>query len=353
MNPDFKTIYYEDTIDKKPHHKAAAEEVLRKFPKAKIKRVESHNKIPELMDMDPKKWIKSKKDYLVLGVKKELRHTPNTQSSDFIAASHTTGCVASCQYCYVARNTGGSNVAKVYANIDDIAASINRHQLKRGPKTEPNQQDPDLWVYDIGCNNDNSLDATYSNNPVKLIKAFSEMEYAKASFATKFVNEDAWLSVDPKGKTRIRYSLMPQEISKFVDIRTSPISERIKSMNRLVEAGYEVHANFSPVIVYGGDQWAKDWKKLWEEMNDVLSQKVKDQIKCEVIFLTHSQKLHELNMNWNPKGEEFLVGQIGQRKKFNKPDVLVYNNALKKKLVGEFSDALNNFLPYCPIRYIF
>jgi spore photoproduct lyase len=353
MKPDFKTIFYEESIDKKEQYQKVARGILNRFPNAKVKRVESHNKIPELVGIDPSTWIASKKNYLVIGTKKELRHQPNNQSADFIAASHTTGCIASCQYCYVARNTGGSNVARVYAKIDNIIASINRHQMKLGPKSSSNQQDPNLWIYDIGSNNDNSLDATYSDNPLKMIKAFSQMESAKASFATKFVNEDAWLSVDPKGKTRVRYSLMPQEIARYVDIRTSPISERIKSMNNLVNAGYEVHANFSPVIVYGGDLWAKNWKKLWEEMNDVLHPKVKEQLKCEVIFLTHSQKLQELNLNWNPKGEEFLVGQIKQRKKYNKPDVLVYNYQEKKRLVSEFSEAMNKFLPYCPIRYIF
>lgn len=353
MNIDFKTIFYDENIDKKESYQLRAQEVLKRFPHANVKRVATHIKIPELVDMDPKKWIKTKRDYLVLGIKKELRHQPNNQSADFIAASHTTGCIASCQYCYVARNSGSSNVAKVYANIDNIIASIHKHQLKLGPKLQSNQQDPKYWLYDIGCNNDNSLDALYSDNPVNMIKAFADMEYAKATFATKFVNEEAWLSVDPKGKTRIRYSLMPQEIAKHVDIRTSPISDRIKSMNNLVEAGYEVHANFSPVIVYGGDQWARDWKKLWEEMNDVLSQKTKDQLKCEVIFLTHSQKLHDLNMEWNPKGEEFLVGQIPQRKKYNKPDVLVYNYALKKKLTHEFEGAINTHLPYCDVRYCF
>lgn len=353
MNVNFKTIFYEESIDTNSEYKKTAEETISKFPNAKIVKVKSHNKIKELYEINPQEWIKSKKDYLVLGIKKDLKHQANTKSSDFIAASHTTGCLASCQYCYVARNSGGSNVAKSYVNIKEITNSIDSHQKEIGKKTISNQQDSEFWVYDIGCNNDNSLDALYSNNSVKLINAFAEMKNAKASFATKFVNEEAWLSVDPKGKTRIRYSLMPQEVSKYVDIRTSNISDRIKSMNNLVDAGYEVHANFSPVIVYGGDQWAKDWKKLWEEMNDVLNQKVKDQLKSEVIFLTHSQKLHELNMEWNPKGEEFLFGQIHQHEKYNKPDVLVYDYAEKKRLVERFTNGMNKYVPYCKIRYIF
>ena len=353
MIPEFKTIFYEESIDSNPLWQNNANKVLLKFNNANVIKVKSHQKIPELYNMNPEKWIKSKRDYLVLGIKKGLTHEVNNKSSDFIAASHTSGCLASCQYCYVARNSGGSNAAKVFINVEDICKSIEEHQNKLGPKKQSNQQDPSLWVYDIGCNSDNSLDALYTDNPIKIIKAFSEMKYAKASFATKFVNEDAWLAVDPKGKTRIRYSLMPQEVSKYVDIRTSSISSRIKSINNLVDAGYEVHANFSPVIVYGGNQWTKDWKKLWEEMNDVLTEKAKEQLKCEVIFLTHSQKLHELNLNWNPKGEEFLVGQIDQHPKYNKPDVLVYNYAEKKKLVERFTNGIYKYIPYCKIRYIF
>ncbi len=37
---------------------------------------------------------------------------------------------------------------------------------------------------------------------------------------------------------------MPREISKVVDVRTSPIPQRIAAINDFVAAGYEVHLNF-------------------------------------------------------------------------------------------------------------
>ncbi len=45
---------------------------------------------------------------------------------------------------------------------------------------------------------------------------------------------------------------MPERIAKVVDVRTSSITERIEAINDFVQAGYEVHLNFSPVIVYDG-----------------------------------------------------------------------------------------------------
>ncbi len=98
---------------------------------------------------------------------------------------------------------------------------------------------------------------------------------------------------------------MPQEIARYVDIGTSSISERIQSANKLVDAGYEVHFSFAPIIVYEGEKWKADWRELWREIDDTLTPKVKAQLKCEAFFLTHSADLHRINMEWNPKDEEF------------------------------------------------
>lgn len=353
MKVNFKTIFVQSSLLSSDFYKSRIKQVLSKFPDAEIQEVKSHNSIEELRSIDPVQWVKSKRDYLVLGYKSGLNSVPNTKSSDFIAPSHVTGCLASCQYCYVARYTGGSNPARAFINIDEIVDSIDSHQKKLGAKPKPNQQDPVKWIYDIGCNNDNSLDALYIDNPLILIERFASMDNAKASFATKFVNEEAWSSVDPKGNTRIRYSLMPQEISTHIDIRTSRISDRIASINNLVDMGYEVHVNFSPVVIYGGNRWIHAWKELFDEINDTLTARAKKQLKCEVIFLTHSESLHELNMKWNPKGESFLHGQAPMHPKYNKPDVLVYNYKLKAQMVKRFVAGIQKYLPYCKVRYAF
>lgn len=179
------------------------------------------------------------------------------------------------------------------------------------------------------------------------------MEYAKGTFATKTVRDDYWLSIDPKGKTRIRYSLMPQKVARYVDIGTSPISERIQSANRLVEAGYEVHFSFAPIIIYGGEKWKADWKELYREIDDTLSPKAKAQMQCEAFFLTHSKDLHETNLQWNAKGEEFLWSPALQVPKKTAPDTLVYDYDFRRRELAEFEQTLAEYLPYCPVRYSF
>ncbi|MEO5968407.1 MAG: spore photoproduct lyase family protein, partial [Bdellovibrionia bacterium] len=153
--------------------------------------------------------------------------------------------------------------------------------------------------------------------------------------------------------TRIRYSLMPQTIARYVDIRTSPISERIASVNRLFEAGYEVHLNFSPIIIYHGDQWKSDWLELFREIDGTLSASAKAQLACEAFFLSHSQDAHQINLKWNPKGEEFLWRPEIQVAKQTKPDLLVYDYTLKNRELAWFKAALAREIPYCRLRYSF
>jgi spore photoproduct lyase len=353
MRFDFKTIYVQRSIYDDIIWRSNAENVIQRFPDAEIVEVESHWKIPELFEADASDWMRTKREVLVLGIKSSLTHTKNGRSADFIATSSSNGCLSSCQYCYVARRKGGSNPLTIFVNIEEIAASIRRHQKKLGAKTEPNQCDPEYWSYDIGCNADLSADSFVTDNPGFLVREFGTMEYAKATFATKTVHDEYWTDIDPKGRTRIRYSLMPQSIARYVDIGTSPISERIKSVNTLVDAGYEVHFSFAPIIVYEGEKWKEDWKDLWREVDDTLTQKAKDQMMCEAFFLTHSSELHEVNMQWNPKGEEFLWKPELQVPKKTRPDTLVYDYNFRRRELADFERLLNEYLPYCPIRYSF
>lgn len=353
MNYDFSRIFVQKAVFEDFIWRANAEKILEKFPQAEVVEVESHWQIPELFEADPQNWMRSKRENLVLGIKSGLTHRENGRSADFIAASSSNGCLSACQYCYVARRKGGSNPLTIFINVEEIAASIERHQKKLGAKPAPNQCDPEFWTYDIGCNADLSADSYICDNPGYLVREFAKMEFAKATFATKTVRDEYWLALDPKGRTRIRYSLMPQKVARYVDIGTSPVSERIASTNKLVEAGYEVHFSFAPIIVYGGEEWKTDWKNLWEEIDDSLTEKAKRGLKCEAFFLTHSKDLHENNLEWNRRGEDFLWSQDLQVPKKTAPDLVVYDYNFRRRELAAFEKSLKAKMPYCPVRYSF
>lgn len=254
--------------------------------------------------------------------------------------------------CYVARRKGYANPITTFVNIDRITAYLKRHAAKQGDKPDPNQVDPHYWVYDIGENSDCSVDAAICDNVKDLIALFRTIPNAKATFATKRVNRSL-LDYDPQGKTRIRFSLMPEKTAQIVDIRTSSIGDRIAAINDFVEAGYEVHLNFSPVIYT--ETWQADYEQLFEQIDAALSPKAKAQLACEVIFLTHNEELHEVNLGWHPQGEELLWRPDLQESKRSQTggENVRYRYGFKGKLVSNFTAPLGDRLPYCRIRYAF
>lgn len=286
------------------------------------------------------------------GRQKRARVRPNGRSADFIAPGPSNGCALACAYCYVPRRKGFANPITTFVNIEAVCRSISRHAQSVGPKMQANQVDPHLWVYDIGENGDCSVDAAISENVRDLVELFRRLPNAKASFATKHVNR-ALLDYDPRGKTRVRFSLMPAHIARLVDVRTSPMAERIAAINDFVAAGYEVHVNFSPVIVYDG--WSADYAALFEQVDAALSPAAKAQLAAEVIFLTHNGPLHEINQRWHPQAEALLWQPRWQEAKVseNGGDNVRYRHGMKGKLVARFRELLAAAMPYCRMRYAF
>jgi spore photoproduct lyase len=347
---DIDRIFLEPAVPSFPRGR----EILARYPEAERVEVPSHWNIPSLHGNEGsvEDWVRIKRSTLVLGVKKGLTMRPNGRSAHFIAPSISNGCAMACAYCYVPRRKGFSNPISLFVNIEAVAAAITRHAAKQGPLAEPDQVDEAAWVYDLGENGDLSVDAMICDNVRDLVALFRGLPNAKASFATKWVNREL-LDYDPQGRTRIRFSLMPARIAKIVDVRTAPIAERIAAIDDFLAAGYEVHVNFSPVILYEG--WEADWAELFAEIDDRLSDAAKRQLKCEIIMLTHNAGLHAVNLGWHPKAEALLWRPDIQETKRSEGggDNLRYRTGWKGKWLTRFRALLAERLPYCTVRYAF
>ncbi|GEP02927.1 spore photoproduct lyase family protein [Methylobacterium oxalidis] len=347
---DIRTIYHEPAAADFP----LGREILARYPDAERIPVPSHWNIPTLHGNagSVEDWTRIKRSVLVLGVKKGLTMRPNGRSAHFIAPSTSNGCAMACAYCYVPRRKGYANPISLFVNTEAIGAAIRRHAARQGRLPEPDQIDPAAWVYDIGENGDLSVDALLGGGVRDLVALFRGIPNAKASFATKAVNRDL-LAYDPQGRTRIRFSLMPERIARVVDVRTSPIAERIAAIDDFVAAGYEVHVNFSPVILY--ERWEDDWRALFETLDDALSPAAKAQLRCEIILLTHNAALHEVNLGWHPKAEALLWRPDIQEAKRSEGggENLRYRSGWKGRWLAAFKTLLAEHMPYCTVRYAF
>tara|TARA_R100001126_G_C4887744_1_gene183551 strand:- start:7568 stop:8308 length:741 start_codon:yes stop_codon:yes gene_type:complete len=236
----------------------------------------------------------------------------------------------------------------VAVNTGDILTEINNHAYFT-PVDKPNQTHPQFTTYDISCNEDFALHAKY-HEWQKIFEFFRDHPVAMGSFATKFVNPQL-TTFDPKGKIRIRFSIMPQHKSDLHESGTSKIIDRIKAIDAFIEAGYDVHVNYSPIIIYDG--WLQDYEYIFNMMNDYVENK--STVLAECIFLTHNYKKHVVNLNRHPKTEVDLWVADKQEIKTSQygGENVRYRLGLKSKYIKEFRKLHNKLVPWNKIRYIF
>ena len=278
--------------------------------------------------------------------RKSMIIRPSGRSTDYISPSFGYGCLYNCTYCYMKRHkSSGLDIAK---NIGDILTEINSHAYFDVTE-KPNQTHEKYITYDISCNEDFALHAKY-HDWKHIFTFFKNHDIAMGSFATKYVNEEL-LDYNPKEKIRIRFSLMPQLYSSKLEPNTSLIIDRVKAINKFIEAGYDVHINFSPVIVFEG--WLEEYEKLFKIVDNTV--KYKDKVKAEVIFLTHNEEKHKYNLENKLPGEELLWFPKLQENKTSQygGENIRYDHNKKRKYIEEFKLLHNKIIPWNKIRYIF
>lgn len=70
FNP--KTIYIDKNIYNNELWENKLQSILQKYPEATTKEVASHWNIKEISELPYEKWLKSKREILVLGIKKSM-----------------------------------------------------------------------------------------------------------------------------------------------------------------------------------------------------------------------------------------------------------------------------------------
>lgn len=306
-------------------------------------------------DNDISNFMCSKKQGFLQRDRKQLAVKPNGRSADFIMANFAIGCDLGCTYCHISRHRPFGNPVELFNNKEEIWDATYNHWATLPRKIVPNQCDPVYWTYDIGEGTD-CLAPSSAEHTRWFIKRFLLDSFAKPTFATKIPDANQLNPIGPcyRNRARVRVSLMPQETASIIEVGTMNMSRRIKAIDDILQLGYEVHINFSPVVAQVG--WVNQYIELFKEIDATISRQAKEQLKCEVIFLTHHPKLHDLNLQWHAEAETLLWTPEWQERKVNErgdTNVLRYKYEIKKQLVYKFRQIVKEHLPYCEIRYIF
>ena len=325
-------IFYEKEIE----NYELGKKLLEKYEDIPKKVIDNHNNIEEMRKKENKEFLKMKTN-LIIGVRKTHKYQENHKVSDFLVPYTSSGCTASCMYCYLVCNYNKCAYLRLFVNREKMLEKI----IKTAEKSDK------VLTFEIGSNSDLVLENTITDNLVWTIENFKDSKKGKLTFPTKFDMVEPLLDLDHKGKIIARVSVNPEEIINNVEFGTSRLDGRINAINKLKEAGYEVGILIAPVIFV--ENWKEEYLELIKTLESRLSTKVKKDVFFEIIFMTYSYVHTKINEEAFPKAinlynKELMTGR-GRGKYW-------YKAKLRQEGERFFIENMKKYFPNNEILYI-
>lgn len=298
--------------------------------------IENHNNIPKLRNNPNSEFAKMKQN-LIIGIRKTHKFVPNHKTSDFLVPYTSSGCTASCLYCYLVCNYNKCSYLRLFVNREKMMDKI--------IKTS-NQGEKEL-TFEIGSNSDLILENTITENLPWTIETFAKEGRGFLTLPTKFNMIDPILNIDHKSKTIVRMSVNPEEIIKKVEFGTSPLLKRIDAINRLCEAGYPVGLLVAPVVMI--ENWKRHYEQLMKILHENLSAKVKSEMFIEIIFMTYSYVHRAINSEAFPNAIELYDKSLMTGRGMGK---YCYRQDIRRDGEAFLREQLFKYFPNNTIEYI-
>jgi len=318
-----KKIYYEPAIVNYKLGKM----LMEKYKDVPSIEIESHNRIEELQKRPNTDFVEMKK-YLIIGVRKTHKYVPNEKSSDFLVPYTSSGCSAMCLYCYLVCNYNKCSYLRLFVNVDQMLENL----IKKSLETEK------PCTFEIGSNSDLILENQITGNLIKTIEEFGKEGRGYITFPTKFSMIDSILNLRHNGKTIVRMSLNPQKIITNVEYGTSNLEKRIDAINKLAAAGYKIGILIAPVIFI--ENWHSLYLELLDQLKVKLSDKVKNNLVIEIIFMTYSYVQNAINEQAFPEAlklynKEIMTGRgrgkYWYKKEYRDEAEMFFRKEIKKR----------------------
>lgn len=259
--------------------------------------IENHNNIPFFRNQPNSEFAKMKRN-MIVGIRKTHKYTVNHKTSDYLVPYTSSGCSASCLYCYLVCNYNKCSYLRLFVNREKMLGKIIKTSLK--------SEKP--LTFEIGSNSDLILENTITDNLPWTIETFAKEGKGFLTFPTKFDKVDPLIDLDHKGKTVVRMSVNPEKIIKSIEFGTSDLNSRINAINRLSDAGYPIGLLIAPVIMVRN--WKEQYIDLLNQLECCLSSRSKESMFIEIIFMTYSYVHKMINREAFPNAVDLFDKEL-------------------------------------------
>jgi len=246
-----------------------------------IKKVSKDNshEIIEIDDVDnyfnrkKKPYLQKRSNLNLFLAKKKgtlLRPAPDAYGQE--GASHyyfinAYNCIYECQYCYL----------QGYFNSPDIVLFLNYKDMCQAMESKLSEHGNNNKVWFHAGEFSDSLALSHLTGELKHYHDFLiKNPNAIMELRTKSVNIKSILDLPALPNLITSFSLSPLNICKEIEVKTPPLSSRLKAMGELIQSGHPVAVHFDPIFVT--ETYLEDYKSLIE----LMLKEFKNEIPCYI-----------------------------------------------------------------------
>ena len=226
----------------------------------------------------------------------KLKLQPIPPSADF-RLDLATGCPAHCQYCYLAGSLSGPPITRAYANLDEVLATVPSYAGTGTITSTSEARRHEGTTFEASCYTDPLGIEHLTGGLEATIGAFAG--YAADGldvglrFTTKYAAVEPLLGLDHGGRTRVRFSVNAEEITRRFEGGTAPLDARLDAMGRMARVGYPVGLTVAPIMPVDG------WREAYADLFRRAAEALPDACDLTVELITH---------RFTPGSREVLIG---------------------------------------------
>ena len=277
-----------------------------------------------------------------------MRPQPIPPSADW-RFDLATGCPAHCQYCYLAGSLSGPPVTRLFANLPEILDHLELF-VGQGRVTSRSQaRAHEGTTFEASCYTDPLALDHLSDALSQAVARFGAWrEDVQLRFTTKFAAVDRLVETAHAGRTRARFSVNAEAITRRFEGGTASLGARLHAMGRLAHAGYPVGLTVAPIMPIEG--WREAYGDLFKRAAAELPRGA--DVTAELITHRFTPGSKEVLMGWYPATslEMDEAVRAAKRGKFGGVKY-VYPKELMQEMRGALEEALARDLPAARVLY--
>ena len=280
-----------------------------------------------------------------------LKLQPIPPSADF-RLDLAVGCPAHCQYCYLAGSLSGPPVTRAYANLDDIFGVLPGYLGQGRVTSRSDERAHEGTTFEASCYTDplgiEHLTGSLSAAIERVAAIAADGAGIGLRFTTKYDAVEPLLTLEHGGRTRARFSVNAEAVTRPFEGGTAPLGARLAAMGRMAEAGYPVGLTVAPIMPVAG------WREAYADLLRGAGEALPEGADLTVELITHrfTPGSREVLMGWYPATKlEMDPGVRAQKRNKFGGVKYVYPKELMGEMKGWFGEAVADHLPGARVLY--